>query len=67
MIWALFGMAGTLMLVWPLYNSIWPVPTFPNNVWPYVVVAWVLAGVLLSAMHPARLVAALSGPAAPSD
>jgi amino acid transporter len=50
---ALFGLAGVLVLLWPLYNSIYPIPDFPRNLWPYVVIAWIFAGALLLTFHPA--------------
>ncbi|MEI6642762.1 MAG: APC family permease [Novosphingobium sp.] len=48
--WAGFiaGGAGTAMLIWPLYNSLDPVPVWPGNLWPYVVLAWLAAGAMLS-------------------
>jgi amino acid transporter len=33
-----------LLLLLPLYGTIWPVPIFPYNLAPYVVVAWTLIG-----------------------
>ncbi len=49
-IWLLVGLAGTLAMAWPLWNSVYPVPAFPDNLWPYAVIAWVaLGGVLLIA------------------
>jgi amino acid transporter len=36
------------LLVWPLYNTVYPVPQFPDNLWPYVVGTWVVAGFGLS-------------------
>ena len=47
MIWALFGLAGMLALLWPLYNSVYPIPDFPRNLWPYVVIGWIFAGAVL--------------------
>jgi hypothetical protein len=41
LVWALFGLAGMLVLLWPLYNSIYPIPDFPRNLWPYVIIAWI--------------------------
>jgi amino acid transporter len=52
-VWALLGLAGMLILLWPLYNSIYPIPDFPRNLWPYVVIAWIFAGALLLTFHPA--------------
>jgi len=61
LIWALFGLAGMLALLWPLYNSVYPIPDFPRNLWPYVVITWIVAGVLLPIVRPA-LVLADDGP-----
>jgi amino acid transporter len=47
MIWALFSLAGMLVLLWPLYNSVYPIPDFPRNLWPYVVIGWIFAGAVL--------------------
>ena len=52
-IWSLVGLVGTVALLWPLYNSVYPVPVFPSNLWPYLVVAWVIAGALLLIIRPA--------------
>ncbi len=32
--WALSGLAGILTLIWPLYNSVYPIPDFPRELWP---------------------------------
>lgn len=34
-----------LLLLWPLYNTVYPSPRFPDNLWPYVVGAWILVGI----------------------
>lgn len=39
------GLLGTAVLLWPMYNSLYPVPTWPNNLWPYVVLIWGVAGI----------------------
>lgn len=36
---------AALLLLLPLYGQVWPIPPFPNNLVPYIVVAWVIAGV----------------------
>jgi hypothetical protein len=51
--WVIFGMGGFGDLLWSIYNSIYPTPAFPNNLWPYCVVVWILAGVALEINHPA--------------
>jgi hypothetical protein len=33
-----------VLLLLPLYGTIWPVPIFPYNLAPYVVVLWILIG-----------------------
>jgi amino acid transporter len=52
LVWALFGLAGMIILLWPLYNSIYPIPDFPRNLWPCVVIGWIFAGALLLTFHP---------------
>jgi amino acid transporter len=52
-LWAAFGTAGMLILFWPLYNSVYPVPAYPQNLWPYVVIAYLATGFGLLAMRPA--------------
>jgi amino acid transporter len=46
------GVAGALLLVWPLYNSVYPVPAYPDNLWPLVVLGWLACGVLLLRLRP---------------
>ncbi len=52
-LWSAFGIAGTIILLWPLYNSVYPVPAWPGNLWPYVVIVYLAAGVALLLAHPA--------------
>jgi len=52
-IWAAVGGLGTVILVWPLYNSIYPVPAYPGNLWPYVVIIYLAFGLALLALRPA--------------
>ncbi|WP_198034181.1 APC family permease [Acidihalobacter ferrooxydans] len=58
--WALFGALGAAILLWPLYGSVYPVPVFPGNLWPYVVVAYLVLGVALILVRPAIGRAALA-------
>lgn len=46
-------LAGPLVLLWALYRTIYPAPEFPNNLWPYVALAWVAAAVLVIRLRPA--------------
>ncbi len=52
-LWLALGAAGTLAMAWPLYNSVYPVPAFPGNLWPYVVLGWILLGAALLVARPA--------------
>ncbi|MDB4866184.1 MAG: hypothetical protein JWR03_517 [Cohnella sp.] len=38
---------GFLILLWPLYNNLYPIPPFPFNVFPYVAAAWIIVGVVV--------------------
>jgi amino acid transporter len=42
---AVMPLVGTLIVLLPVYGSIWPVPDYPLNLVPYVFVAWVAIGV----------------------
>jgi amino acid transporter len=51
---SLCAFAGAGVLLWPLYNSLYPAPAFPNNVWPYVVAGWMIAGATAATWAKAR-------------
>lgn len=51
--WSLCGLAGIGVLLWSFYNSVYPAPDFPNSLWPYFVVFWVVAGAALPMIRPA--------------
>jgi len=51
-LWACFGGAGAIAMLWPLYNSIYPVPAFPGNLWPYVVGIDLAVGAALLVLRP---------------
>ena len=51
--WSMCGLAGTGVLFWPLYTSLYPAPAYPNNRWPYLVAAWVIGGIALPFAFPA--------------
>jgi amino acid transporter len=42
-LWPAVCVLGPILLLWVLYCSLYPVPDFPNNLWPYVALAWMLA------------------------
>jgi amino acid transporter len=51
-LWALLGAGGALLLLWPLYNTLYPVPAYPANLWPYVVAVYLLLGAALLMVRP---------------
>jgi amino acid transporter len=53
------GLVGVLLLFWPLYNSIYPIPAYPDNLWPFLLLTWLLGGVLLLWARPALVRAEL--------
>ena len=36
--------ALVLIMLLPIYGLLWPVPAFPNNLVPYIMLAWILIG-----------------------
>ena len=50
--WSICGLIGVGVLLWSFYNSVYPAPGFPNNLWPYCVIAWVIAGAALTMIRP---------------
>ncbi len=46
------GLLGVVLLIWPLWNSLYPVPPWPEAVLPYIVVAWLALGILLAVPRP---------------
>jgi len=43
-LWVGVGILSSLLLLWPLWNNLYPVPTYPANLWPYLVGGWILIG-----------------------
>lgn len=44
---SLSGLLGLLVLVWPLWSSIYPAPPWPEDLFPPLVLLWLLAGIAL--------------------
>jgi hypothetical protein len=42
---ALLPIAGSLLLLLPIYGQLWPIPAWPYDVVPYLIVAWIIGGV----------------------
>ena len=40
---------GILVLIYPIYTSLWPIPAFPMNTFPYIAIAWFLIGLWVAA------------------
>ena len=51
-VWAAACTLGPMLLLWVLYRNIYPVPEFPNNLWPYVALLWVGAAFALLKWRP---------------
>ena len=58
-IWSAICLLGPALLIWVLYRNISPVPEFPNNLWPYLVLVWVAASWGLMKLRPALVRAPL--------
>ena len=39
---------GILVLIYPIYSNLWPVPVFPMNMFPYFVFFWIIFGWIIS-------------------
>jgi len=52
MLWPLACVLGPILLLWVLYRNLYPVPDYPNNVWPYVALAWMLAAWVILRVRP---------------
>jgi amino acid transporter len=52
-VWSTVCVLGPALLLWVLYKNIYPVPDFPNNLWPYVALVWVAASWGLMKLRPA--------------
>ncbi|MDV7757297.1 APC family permease [Liquorilactobacillus mali] len=36
-----------LVMVFPIYSNLWPIPAWPMNTFPYIVFIWLLIGILI--------------------
>jgi len=50
--WSAACTLGPILLLWVLYRNLYPVPEFPNNLWPYVAFVWVIASIALMRLRP---------------
>ena len=44
--------AGVLIAGFVLYHNVWPVPPAPYEYFPYLVVGWLVAGLIVTAVIP---------------
>ncbi|MDB6083464.1 MAG: hypothetical protein JWN43_1345 [Gammaproteobacteria bacterium] len=51
-VWSSICVLGPVLLVWVFYRNVYPVPEYPNNLWPYVALAWVVASWGLMKLRP---------------
>jgi amino acid transporter len=58
-LWSALCTLGPLLLLWVLYRNIYPVPTYPNNLWPYIVFTWVVVAWILTRVRPRVITAPL--------
>ena len=49
---ALAPVGGVLIAGFVLYHNVWPVPAAPYEFFPYLVAGWLLAGLIITAVHP---------------
>jgi amino acid transporter len=47
LLWGFLGGTAAIVLLCPLWNSVYPVPPWPGNLLPYLVAGWVALGGLL--------------------
>src|ERR1700681_4381022 len=57
--WSATCALGPLLLLWVLYCNVYPAPEYPNNLWPYVTLAWVASALLVIRLRPALAAAPL--------
>ena len=38
---------GFLALLWPVYGNLYPVPSYPFNLFPYIAAIWIIVGIFL--------------------
>jgi hypothetical protein len=52
-LWSILCIFSPLLLLWVLYRNIYPIPAWPNNLWPYLALAWVLISWGVMRLRPA--------------
>jgi hypothetical protein len=52
-LWSAISLFSPLLLLWVLYRNIYPVPEYPNNLWPYSALGWMLISWGVMRLRPA--------------
>jgi len=52
-LWSAICLLGPLLLLWVLYRNVYPPPQFPNDLWPYAALAWVIGSWGVMRLRPA--------------
>lgn len=47
---AVIPVVSFIILLWPIWNNIYPVPQYPFNLFPYIALAWLLIGWIMVAV-----------------
>jgi hypothetical protein len=50
--WSAACTVGPILLLWVLYRNLYPVPEFPNSLWPYAAFVWLTASIALMRLRP---------------
>jgi hypothetical protein len=51
--WSVICVLGPMVLLWSLYRTLYPVPDYPDNLWPYVTLVWIVVALGLIRLRPA--------------
>lgn len=50
--WQLFiPIVALFVLAFTFYSNIYPIPQFPNNIFPYIVLTWIIAGCIITFIY----------------
>jgi amino acid transporter len=58
-LWSATCVLAPMLLLWVLFRTLYPAPDFPNNLWPYFALTWMLGSLALMQLRPAVKSAAL--------
>jgi amino acid transporter len=51
--WPVACALGPLLMLWVLFCNVYPAPDYPNNLWPYVTLAWISGAWIVMKLRPA--------------